>query len=338
MGVRTASTITASGIWSRSLWGSGLDPKITRAYRGGIRSAPSSRIVSPLSIGFSAIVHGQLRVLAGRPSRCGNGTPAPERLPRLLGQRRQQGSVEQAGGDGAHADRRGRPGRARPAASCRRCRPWRPSRRSGRSGRRRRRSRRSSPPRRARRPSSGSFSFIAVAASRSSVEHPDQVHPHDRLERLQRVGPALGDRALGPADARAAHRQPQRAQRLGRLADGRGRPRPRWSRRSARPCAASPSSAARASAFSSFTSAIATRAPRSTSSRAVASPRPDAPPGDQCSRCRSAPWRADLLALERSEARRRARTARPVGVEAPPVRSPAASARGSTALRRELAR
>ena len=65
-------------------------------YLGGILSAPSSRIVSPLSISFSTMWSASAANSSGRPSRDGNGIAAPS-----------------AGGS---------PRAARRAAACRRCR------------------------------------------------------------------------------------------------------------------------------------------------------------------------------------------------------------------------
>ena len=45
--------------------------------RGGIRRAPSSLIVSPFSIGFSAMWQASRAYSSGRPSRGGKGTWAP---------------------------------------------------------------------------------------------------------------------------------------------------------------------------------------------------------------------------------------------------------------------
>ena len=86
-------------------------------YFGGIRSAPSRRIVSPFSIGFSTIVGGELaRTPPGVPSRDGNGMPAPSASRCLLGQRGEQRRVEEARRDRHDADRRGE-ARSRAAGS-----------------------------------------------------------------------------------------------------------------------------------------------------------------------------------------------------------------------------
>src|SRR6185436_2599406 len=50
---------------------------LTPRYRGAIRSAPSSRIVSPLSIGFSMIDVAICAYSPGSPSRWGNGIELP---------------------------------------------------------------------------------------------------------------------------------------------------------------------------------------------------------------------------------------------------------------------
>jgi hypothetical protein len=52
------------------------------------------------------------------------------------------------------------------------------------------------------------------------VERADQVDADDDLERLELVGAALADRPLGPADARAVHRDAQLARQLGGGVDG----------------------------------------------------------------------------------------------------------------------
>ena len=199
------------------------------------------------------------RTRTGWPRRCGKGTPAPRAWRASSGRAASSGVSNRPGAIVHDADAAAREvarGRERHA---RRSRPSRPSRRSGRSGRRTRRSRRSSPRRRARRPRSRSFSFIAVGREPQHVEHADQVHARPRSRTASAAGgPLLADRPLRPADARAADRE----------AHARRRPRPAastaaltsssavTSQCSAR--AASPSSPASASAFSSFTSAIAT--------------------------------------------------------------------------------
>ena len=60
-----------------ALWGYERAARPTRRQRGGIRSAPSSRIVSPLSIRFSTMWQASCAYSAGWPRRRGNGTPAP---------------------------------------------------------------------------------------------------------------------------------------------------------------------------------------------------------------------------------------------------------------------
>ena len=77
---------------------------IALAYFGGIRRAPSSRIVSPFSIGLATIAATRSAYSDGRPSRDGNGMPAPSACALLLGQRGEQRRVEEARGDRQHAD------------------------------------------------------------------------------------------------------------------------------------------------------------------------------------------------------------------------------------------
>src|SRR3954462_14600338 len=93
-------------------------------YFGGIRRAPSSRIVSPFSIGFSAMWQARAAYSSGRPSLGGGGPRSPrarrapwggaepgrvrhllaERRARLLGEAGQQRGVEQARCDRADPD------------------------------------------------------------------------------------------------------------------------------------------------------------------------------------------------------------------------------------------
>ena len=61
-----------------------------------IRRAPSRRIVSPFSIGFSTTCSASRAYSSGRPSRDGNGIVGAEGVARLLRQRRQQRRVEEA--------------------------------------------------------------------------------------------------------------------------------------------------------------------------------------------------------------------------------------------------
>ena len=110
------------------------------------------------------------------------------------------------------------------------------------------------------------------------VERADHVHLEDLLERLERVRAFLGDGALRPADAGAVDRHPDRAELGDRAVDRGLRPRRPWSRRRGRRWRRRPSSFANASPFERGRSRIATRAPAAASSRAVAPPRPDAPP------------------------------------------------------------
>ena len=186
--------------------------------------------------------------------------PAPSACARLLGQRRQQRRVEEAGGDRHHADAargqvaRGRQGHADDAAL---------------------------------RGGVGDLADLAVVGGdrggvdadaalalgvglvvahrrrgeAQHVEGADQVDLDHLGEDLEVVGAALVGDPLGPADAGAADRDPQpavvRAAALDRGGDGRRR-RSRRSRRRSRPA---PSSAASASPFSALRSAIVTLAP-----------------------------------------------------------------------------
>ena len=70
-----------------------------RLHRGAIRIAPSSRIVSPLSIGFSTICWTSAAYSSGRPSRLGCGTCRPSDCFASSGKRGQQRRLEEAGGD-----------------------------------------------------------------------------------------------------------------------------------------------------------------------------------------------------------------------------------------------
>ena len=63
--------------------------------------------------------------------------------------------------------------------------------------------------------SSASFSFIAVAGQPQHVEGADQVDLDHVVEDLQVVRPLLAGGPLGPADPRAADRDPQAALGLG---------------------------------------------------------------------------------------------------------------------------
>ena len=114
-----------------------------------------------------------------------------------------------------------------------------------------------------------------------AVEGADQVDLDDLLEDVEVVGRAvlavLADGAGRPADAGAVDERLERAELLGRLDRGDDLRRS-WSRRTAR--TTPPISLARASPFSACRSrsATTTLAPREARWRAVASPRPDAPP------------------------------------------------------------
>ena len=68
-------------------------------YFGGIRRAPSSRIVSPFSIVLATISATSRAYSSGRPSREGCGIPAPSACRCLLRQRREHRRVEQPRGD-----------------------------------------------------------------------------------------------------------------------------------------------------------------------------------------------------------------------------------------------
>ena len=74
------------------------------AYRGGIRRAPSSLIVSPFSIGFSTMWRARAANSSGWPSRLGKGIWAPSSSRASSGQRGQQRGVEGPGGDRHHPD------------------------------------------------------------------------------------------------------------------------------------------------------------------------------------------------------------------------------------------
>ena len=69
-------------------------------YRGGIRSAPSSLMVSPFIIGFSAMWQASARELLGPAEPGREGDLLAQRLARLLGEGGQQRRVEEAGRDG----------------------------------------------------------------------------------------------------------------------------------------------------------------------------------------------------------------------------------------------
>ena len=70
---------------------------MTPRYRGGILRAPSSRIVSPFSIGFSTMWRARAANSAGSAEPVGEGDLGAELVARLLGQRRQQRGVEVPG-------------------------------------------------------------------------------------------------------------------------------------------------------------------------------------------------------------------------------------------------
>ena len=219
-----------------------------RRYRGGIRSAPSRRMVSPLSIWFSAIWQARRAYSSGWPSLDGKGS-APERLARLLGQRGQSG-VSNRPGAIVHT----RMPRPRQVARGGQRHPRDAGLRGGvgdladlavegrdRGGHHHR--------------AALAVLVLLVLVHRGGrepqhVERADQVHPHDGLERQQLVRAVLADGALGPADARAGHREAEAAEGLDRRGHG-GLPRPRSVTSQCSASAASPSSPASASAFSS---------------------------------------------------------------------------------------
>ena len=207
-------------------------PRAGDDQRGGIRSAPSNRMTSPFSIGFSTMWAARSPYSSGRPSRCGCGTCSPSAVARLLGQAGQQRRVEQAGGDGDHADAglrevaRGRQRHADDAAL------------GGRVG-----ELADLAVERGDRGGVDADPALALLVGlvgqhrrrrqAQHVEGADQVHADDGLERVERVRPAPAGRLLRPADAGAADRDPQRPGGLDRGARPARRP-SRRTRRSAR--------------------------------------------------------------------------------------------------------
>ena len=155
-----------------------------------MRSAPSSRIVSPLSIGFSTMWTRERRELAGSPSRCGKGIALPSSSRASCGSAPSSGVSNVPGRDRARRECRGWRGRAPPAASCRRCRPSRRSRRSARSGRRRPRSRRCSRRRRARR----SPRLVLVHRGGGEAQHVEGADQVDRGARSRTAASWWGPR------------------------------------------------------------------------------------------------------------------------------------------------
>ena len=175
-----------------------------RVIAGAIRIAPSSRIVSPLSIGLS--------MMCSASRAYSSGLPEPARVRHLLRQRvlhdlvRQPGEdrgVEDAGRDGADPDQLARRGRARRRASCRRCRPSTRRTGSGRSGPPTRRPRRSARRRRARR-RPARWRAIRAAASRSTLNVPTRL-----MRDLARTAPAT--RAAVAVDDAAPCRRARRS-------------------------------------------------------------------------------------------------------------------------------
>ena len=90
----------ASDDRSAALSGSGRPTR----YFGAIRSAPSSRMTSPLSISFSTMEQASRGELGRLAQAVGEGHGLAQPLARLLGQRREQLGVEQARRDGHDAD------------------------------------------------------------------------------------------------------------------------------------------------------------------------------------------------------------------------------------------
>ncbi len=75
---------------------------------GPIRMAPSRRMVSPLSMAFSTMCAARFAYSAGRPSRDGCGTCWPEGVLGFLRQPGHHGRLEDARRDGDHPDQRAR--------------------------------------------------------------------------------------------------------------------------------------------------------------------------------------------------------------------------------------
>ena len=66
-------------------------------FYGCILSAPSSRIVSPFSIGFSTMACTSIAYSAGRPRRCGKGTVEPRNFFTLSGSEASMGVSKRPG-------------------------------------------------------------------------------------------------------------------------------------------------------------------------------------------------------------------------------------------------
>ena len=180
-----------------------------RAYFGAMRSAPSSRMVSPLSIGFSTMCtasapnsSGSRRGGAGaaRSRRARRGPPRGSAASSGVSNR--PGAIvhdadllaaEVARGGQRHPDDSALGGGVGDLADL--------------------------PVVRGDRRRVDADATIAVERlvrehrgrrDAQHVEGPDEVDVDDDLERLERVGAVLGGRALGPADAGAVDRDPQR--------------------------------------------------------------------------------------------------------------------------------
>ena len=77
---------------------------IAAAYCGAMRIAPSRRITSPFSIGFSRMWRTRAAYSSGRPRRLGNGTAAPSDCWTFSGRPFEHRRREDAGRDRDHAD------------------------------------------------------------------------------------------------------------------------------------------------------------------------------------------------------------------------------------------
>ncbi len=176
-------------------------------------------MTSPLSIRFSTMCATSAAYSDGCPSRGGNGIDLPSDLAPPGRQSRQQRRVEEAGGDGAHADARGRQVAGRGQ---------------------------SQPDHAALRGAVGDLPDLAVVGGdgggvdthaalavlervvgqhgvgreAQDVEGPDQVDGDDDGEGLERVGPARAGDLLGESGAGAVHADAQRGVGLGGGRDG----------------------------------------------------------------------------------------------------------------------
>src|SRR4051794_6299603 len=116
MGVRTASMITASGIWDSSVSGEGNGGvSHYKSRKGGQRRAAANLLgrhpqravqANRLAVQHRILsdVARERRVLVREAEPGGERDRLAERLAVLLRERGQQRSVEQPRGDGAHAD------------------------------------------------------------------------------------------------------------------------------------------------------------------------------------------------------------------------------------------